>query len=105
MCVVQQSVAYMNAWDKSIPLLDVCDDYQSEKREVLRARGPNFPFSHGDYCVKLLLGSVDAGMDSLDEQQPQQYRGDKVMAAQPMAAAQPMRPNQSQQSAGCCIIA
>ena len=58
----------MNRWDDTIPRVDVCDDYQSEKREILRAQGAHFRFSRGDYCVKLLLGAIDPSMDKLDEQ-------------------------------------
>ena len=39
--------------------LDVIDDYRSEKAEVQRVRGPNFPFSFGDYIAKALLGCMD----------------------------------------------
>jgi hypothetical protein len=39
--------------------LDVIDDYRSERAEIQRVRGANFPFSFGDYIVKALLGSID----------------------------------------------
>ena len=109
-CVVllQQAVAYMNRWDEQIPRVDVCDDYHSEKREILRARGPNFPFSHGDYCVKLLLGAIDAQMDSLDESgvrvgQPQ--FGAQYAPQQQVGGAGQMRPPPSQSQSSCCTIA
>jgi hypothetical protein len=54
-----QDVNYLSAWDKSIPNLDVMDDYRSERAEIQRVRGPNFPFSYGDYIAKAILGSVD----------------------------------------------
>ena len=53
------SVNYLSHWDKSMPNLDVIDDYRSERAEILRTRGANFPFSYGDYIVKALLGSSD----------------------------------------------
>ena len=53
------SVNYLSHWDKTMPNLDVIDDYQSERAEILRTRGANFPFSYGDYIVKSLLGSSD----------------------------------------------
>ena len=53
------SVNYLSHWDKAMPNLDVIDDYQSERAEILRTRGANFPFSYGDYIVKSLLGSSD----------------------------------------------
>ena len=52
-------VKYLSEWDKSIPNLDVVDDYVSEQAEVEKSRGKNFPFSFGDYIVKALLGSID----------------------------------------------
>jgi hypothetical protein len=62
-----QSVAYLNNFDKKIPYIDVCDDYQSERAEVLAVQGKKFPFSYGDYVAKLLVGSVDQWFDNLDE--------------------------------------
>jgi hypothetical protein len=53
------SVNYLSNWDKTMPNLDVIDDYTSERAEIHRTRGPNFPFSFGDYIVKALLGSMD----------------------------------------------
>ena len=47
--------------------VDVIDDYKSERNEVQRCRGYNYPFSFGDYVVKALLGVVDPQMDLLDE--------------------------------------
>ena len=41
---------YLNDWDKKIPNLDVADDYRSEKKEILKAQGKDFPFSFGDVC-------------------------------------------------------
>lgn len=45
----------------------VVDDYKTEREEVRRNKGYNFPFSFGDYVAKALLGAVDPAMDSLDE--------------------------------------
>ena len=61
------SVAYLNRFDRTIPYVDVLDDYQSERAEVLAIQGKNFPFSYGDYVVKLLMGSVNPWYDHLDE--------------------------------------
>lgn len=60
------AVSYLSNWDKSMPNLDVIDDYASERAEIQRTRGGNFPFSNGDYVVKALLGSIDPWFDSLD---------------------------------------
>jgi len=55
-----QAINYLSNWDRMIPNVDVMDDYRSERAEVYRTRGGNFPFSFGDYIVKSLLGSVDS---------------------------------------------
>jgi hypothetical protein len=60
------AVQYLNAADENIPLLDVSDDFHSERREILRAQGAGFHFTVGDYVVKALLGPVDAYFDGLD---------------------------------------
>lgn len=62
-----QSVGYLNQFDKKIPYVDVVDDYRSERAEILAVQGNNFPFSYGDYVVKILMGSVDQWFDKLDE--------------------------------------
>ncbi|CAF4501723.1 unnamed protein product [Rotaria sp. Silwood2] len=62
-----QSMDYLNDWDKEIPNLDVVDDYRSEKRQILQCQGNDFPFSFGDYIVKILLGGIDKWFDDLDE--------------------------------------
>ncbi|CAF4591406.1 unnamed protein product, partial [Didymodactylos carnosus] len=61
-----ESIDYLNKWDENIPKLDVCDDYRSEKLEIQNVQGKDFPFSYGDYVVKILLGSLDPWFDSLD---------------------------------------
>jgi hypothetical protein len=63
----ESTMDYLNGWDQSIKRLDVVDDYQSEKVEVLKKQGQDFPFSFGDYVVKTLLGSIDQHIDKLDE--------------------------------------
>ncbi|CAF1079299.1 unnamed protein product, partial [Didymodactylos carnosus] len=52
------SVAYLSNWDKQMQNVDVVDDYKTEKQEVQRQRGYQFPFSYGDYIVKALLGAI-----------------------------------------------
>lgn len=61
------AIGYLNKWDVEIPRVDVTDDYQSERREVLRAQGQQFRFSYSDYVVKTLLGAVIPALDKLDE--------------------------------------
>jgi len=62
-----ECIGYLNDWDKKIPNLDVADDYRSEREEIHKVQGKNFPFSFGDYVVKVLMGAVDDWFDTLDE--------------------------------------
>ncbi|CAF1260538.1 unnamed protein product [Rotaria magnacalcarata] len=62
-----QAVGYLNRWDETIPYLDVCDDYRSERKEAWRVQGRQVPFSFGDYVVKILLSSIDRYFDNLDQ--------------------------------------
>ncbi|CAF3027656.1 unnamed protein product [Rotaria sp. Silwood2] len=62
-----ECMSYLNNWDKDIPNLDVVDDYRNEKKEILACQGKSFPFSYGDYVVKILMGGVDSWFDELDE--------------------------------------
>ncbi|CAF0829068.1 unnamed protein product [Rotaria sordida] len=62
-----ECIGYLNNWDKKIPNLDVADDYKSERQEIQKVQGKNFPFSFGDYVVKVLMGAVDDWFDTLDE--------------------------------------
>ncbi|CAF0967654.1 unnamed protein product [Rotaria sp. Silwood1] len=65
----QECIGYLNNWDKKIPNLDVVDDYRTERNEVQAYRGKHFPFSFGDYIVKILMGSIDSWFDNWDEKQ------------------------------------
>lgn len=68
-CTDDDSIlSYLNGWDRDIPRVDVVDDYQSEKKEILGVQGPQFAFSFGDYVVKALMGSIDTWFDNLDEE-------------------------------------
>ncbi|CAF1170310.1 unnamed protein product [Didymodactylos carnosus] len=62
-----ESVAYLSNWDKQMQNVDVVDDYRTEKQEIQRQRGYQYPFSYGDYIVKALLGAIDPQLDALDE--------------------------------------
>ena len=61
------AVGYLNDLDKKIRNLDTCDDYLSELVEIQKVQGRSFSFTFGDYITKILLGSVNKTMDSLDE--------------------------------------
>jgi hypothetical protein len=62
-----QTMEYLNDWDKNIKNLDVVDDYVSEKKEIQQSKGNNFKFTYGDYIVKALVGSIDPELDNYDE--------------------------------------
>jgi hypothetical protein len=63
----QSCVEYLNRWDRDLPRLDVVDDFRSERDEVQKAKGVDFPFTFGDYVVKALVGSIDPDLDNMDE--------------------------------------
>ena len=63
------AIAYLETVDKNVPRVDVTDDYHSERDEILRAQGPRFPFSFGDYVVKSLLGSISPYFDQMDHKE------------------------------------
>lgn len=63
----EESVKYLNKWDRKLPNLDVVDDYRNERNEIRKAKGSSYPFSFGDYVVKSLIGSIDPELDRLDE--------------------------------------
>lgn len=64
-------VEYINDIDRLYQQVDVTDDYITEKHQIQRVQGRNFKFSYGDYIVKLLVGSIDSTLDSLDERKLQ----------------------------------
>jgi hypothetical protein len=44
-------MSYLNDWDRTIPNLDVVDDYKNEKKEILACQGKSFPFTFGDVSI------------------------------------------------------
>jgi hypothetical protein len=48
-------------------LKDVVDDYRTEKKEIIHAKGLHFQFSYGDYVAKSLIGSTDPDIDNFTE--------------------------------------
>ncbi|KAJ3284710.1 hypothetical protein HK104_009814 [Borealophlyctis nickersoniae] len=64
----EQTMRYLNEWDKIVKNVDVVDDYFSERAEILKAQGAGFPFSRGDWVCKILMGSIDREVDALDEE-------------------------------------
>jgi hypothetical protein len=60
-------VNYLNEWDRTMTNVDVTDDFNTEREKIRRYRGPNYPFSHGDYVVKALTGAIDRQIDIINE--------------------------------------
>ena len=61
------AVAWIYDMDSQVRFFDVCDDYESERKEVLEKQGDSYIFTRGDYITKILLGAVDPFFDLLDE--------------------------------------
>lgn len=63
------TMEYLDEWDKTLHNFDLVDDYWSEKeriKEAQESQGKSHSFSHGDYIVKILLGSIDRTLGSMD---------------------------------------
>lgn len=78
----KKEIGWLNKLDNRAPYLDVLDDYESEKRQVLEAQENKISFSKGDYIVKTLLGPIDELYDNLDgkpltRRQLAEYRGEE----------------------------
>ena len=56
-----------NTFDKAFPRTDVCDDYKSEYKEVLKAK--KIKMTRGEYLLKSTIGAADKtpGRDNLDK--------------------------------------
>jgi hypothetical protein len=61
-----ESIEYLNNWDKQIPRLDISDDFRSERAQIKKLKGQDYSFTFGDYIVKSLIGSIDPDLDVLD---------------------------------------
>lgn len=59
-----ETMKYLNKWDHEIAALDVVDDYNTEREQVLKVRGGTFSF--GDYVVKTMVGPIDSEIDRMD---------------------------------------
>lgn len=77
----QSQISWMNRLDNA-PFVNILDDYQSEKQEILLKQGKDFHFTGGDYIVAAMLGCIDPIYDGLDEKrltnnQYAEYMGNK----------------------------
>ena len=68
-----KDIDYLNDLDKNVPNVDTLDDYNSEKKEVLKVQGSQFNYSFADHVCRLLLGPICEELDLLDE-----YRLDQL---------------------------
>ena len=59
---------FLNGIDSKISALDVIDDFDSEKAQVLKAQGENFQYTFGLHVVRLLLSSIIPELDNMDTQ-------------------------------------
>jgi hypothetical protein len=60
-----QDIVNLRKLDRSYAGVCTVDDYASETRMVRENLGSNYPFSFGDYIVKILLGALNLnGIDS-----------------------------------------
>lgn len=59
-------IGWLNQLDHELKEVDVVDDYYSEKQEVMKA-GLAKKFTHGDWCMKAMLGPVSHKFDKWDE--------------------------------------
>jgi hypothetical protein len=67
-CTDEDNVMEMlNDIDNTVKNVDVTDDYRNEKKQILAVQGKSFPFSRGDWAMKLMLGAVIPYYDKLDE--------------------------------------
>ena len=54
----EAEIGYLNKMDRSIPGIDVIDDYRSEMEEVREKQGPDYIYSYGDHKARLLIGPI-----------------------------------------------
>jgi len=74
----EREIAWMNQFDQDFAAVDVTDDFESEKQEIL-SKGHFKSFSRADWIMKALLGAIDSQFDSLDEAPCKQ--GNEVMTS------------------------
>jgi len=66
-CTAEEAeIGWLNQLDAGNGKVDVCDDYHSEKREVITA-GMRKRFTRGDWCIKAMIGPISHKFDKWDE--------------------------------------
>jgi len=62
----EEEIGWLNRLDLGDRKVDVCDDYYSERREVLSV-GLRKRFTRGDWCIKAMIGPISEKFDKWDE--------------------------------------
>ena len=64
----RSGVSYLDEWDRTMMNVDLSDDYQSEREKIRRCHeNRTYPFSYGDYVIKVLVGAIIPHIDRLNE--------------------------------------
>jgi hypothetical protein len=61
------AVEYLGEIDKNVKRVDVLDDHESEKAEVLKVQGASAEYSRGTHCGRMIVGPIFPKYDNLDE--------------------------------------
>ena len=83
----EEDIGYLNGMDKRVKSLDVIDDYESERVDVLKKQKPGFRYTMGDHVARVLLGPTSNKYDKQDEKRVVQMTDDNPNA-----------------EGGCCIV-
>lgn len=103
----EDAVAWLNGVDKEFDSVDVTDDYYSELLQVLKDERTRKKFSRGDWCMKAMLGPINAKFDAWDERD---HPGQKQEQSRPVptpllnSSKTAMLEDQCRCSAKGCII-
>lgn len=79
----EDEIGYANGMDKRVKNLDVIDDYESEKKEVMKKQTVGFRYTLGDHVARLLLGPTNKKYDKQDESKVGQITEDNPNGDKP----------------------
>ena len=64
----QTSGQHLDRWDRTLMNVDVNENYRSEREKIRRCQQQkDYPFSYGDYVMKVLVGAIVPQIDLLNE--------------------------------------
>jgi len=92
----KEEMAWLNGMDKKYLEIDVTDDYENEREEVLKAEFAK-RFTRADWCMKAMLGAVSDKFDQWDEK-------DERMPLRTQTDDAGSRCNLSCSGGGCVIV-